>query len=110
MTIFFGLSIYINQELSGGQKGSPGNDQQQTINKITPFLFTAMFLFFPLPAGVLMYIVVANIFQTLQTVLLMREPLPENLQKLVEQQEKTEQSREALPFEKRSKKKEKTSG
>jgi YidC/Oxa1 family membrane protein insertase len=40
----------------------------------------------------------------------MREPLPENLQKLVEQQEKTEQSREALPFEKRSKKKEKTSG
>jgi YidC/Oxa1 family membrane protein insertase len=110
MTIFFGVSIYINQELSGGQKGSPGNDQQQTINKITPFLFTAMFLFFPLPAGVLMYIVVANIFQTLQTVLLMREPLPENLQKLVEQQEKTEQSREALPFEKRSKKKEKTSG
>jgi YidC/Oxa1 family membrane protein insertase len=109
MTIFFGLSIYINQELSGGQKTS-GNDQQQTINKITPFIFTAMFLFFPLPAGVLMYIVVANIFQTLQTVLLMREPLPENLQKLVEEQEKTEQSRESLPFEKRSKKKEKTSG
>jgi YidC/Oxa1 family membrane protein insertase len=109
MIIFFGLSIYINQELSGASSG--GAQQQQTVNKLTPVIFSAMFLFFPLPAGVLMYILVANIFQTLQTVLLMREPLPENLQKLIEQQEKTEQSREALPFEKRSnKKKEKTSG
>ncbi len=56
-----------------------------------------------------MYIVVANIFQTLQTLILTREPLPENLQKLLEQQEKAEKGRETLPFEKRSKKKEKTS-
>jgi YidC/Oxa1 family membrane protein insertase len=41
----------------------------------------------------------------------MRESLPENLQKIVEEQEKAEKTREALPFEKkRSKKKEKTSG
>ncbi|MEM8778685.1 MAG: membrane protein insertase YidC [Cyanobacteria bacterium P01_G01_bin.49] len=107
MVLFFGLSIYINQELSGSSGG--GAQQQQAVNKITPVLFSGMFLFFPLPAGVLMYIVVANIFQTLQTVILMREPLPENLQKLVEQQEKEEKGRETLPFEKRSKKKEKTS-
>lgn len=109
MVLFFGLSIYLNQELSGAQNGG-GAQQQQAVNKITPVLFSAMFLFFPLPAGVLMYIVVANIFQTLQTVILMREPLPENLQKLVEQQEKaTKSTQETLPFEKRSKKKEKTS-
>ena len=111
MVLFFGLSIYLNQELSGQQGG--GAQQQQTINKLTPLLFSGMFLFFPLPAGVLMYIVLANVFQTVQTLILMREPLPENLQKLVEQQEKQEkqaQEREALPFEKRSKKKEKTSG
>ena len=107
MVLFFGLSIYLNQELSGQQGG--GAQQQQTINKITPLLFSGMFLFFPLPAGVLMYIVLANVFQTVQTLILMREPLPENLQKLVEQQEKQEKEREALPFEKRSKKKEKTS-
>jgi YidC/Oxa1 family membrane protein insertase len=106
MVIFFGLSIYINQELSGSQGGSGANpQQQQTVNKITPVLFSAMFLFFPLPAGVLMYIVVANVFQTVQTVVLMREPLPENLQKLVEQQEKAQKVPEELPFEKRSKKK-----
>jgi YidC/Oxa1 family membrane protein insertase len=107
MVLFFGVSIYINQELSGSSGG--GAQQQQAVNKITPVIFSGMFLFFPLPAGVLMYIVIANIFQTLQTVILMREPLPENLQKLVEQQEKAEKAKEALPFEKRSKKKEKTS-
>ena len=110
MILFFGLSIYLNQELSGSSNSGSSAQQQQAVNKITPVLFSAMFLFFPLPAGVLMYIVVANIFQTAQTVILMREPLPENLQKLLEQQEKAQKTRETLPFEKRSsKKKEKTS-
>jgi YidC/Oxa1 family membrane protein insertase len=109
MVLFFGLSVYLNQELSGSKGGTGAAQQQQAVNKITPLIFTGMFLFFPLPAGVLMYIVVANIFQTLQTVILMREPLPENLQKLVEEQEKANKPSETLPFEKRGKKKEKTS-
>ncbi|MGK7942972.1 MAG: membrane protein insertase YidC [Microcystaceae cyanobacterium] len=109
MVLFFGLSVYLNQELSGQKGGTGAAQQQQTVNKITPLLFTGMFLFFPLPAGVLMYIVTANIFQTLQTVILMREPLPENLQKLVEEQEKASKDRDSIPFEKRAKKKEKTS-
>ncbi|MBD1844575.1 membrane protein insertase YidC [Cyanobacteria bacterium FACHB-63] len=82
MVVFFGLSLYISQLISG--QGSTGNPQQDTINKVTPVIFSGMFLFFPLPAGVLMYMVIANIFQTAQTFLLSREPLPENLQKLVE--------------------------
>ncbi|WP_267384093.1 membrane protein insertase YidC [Cyanobacterium sp. uoEpiScrs1] len=103
MVLFFGVSIYLNQELSGSSGG--GAQQQQAVNKITPVIFSGMFLFFPLPAGVLMYIVVANVFQTLQTVILMREPLPENLQKLVAEQEKAEKIQEALPFEKKKSKK-----
>ncbi|MBE9115093.1 membrane protein insertase YidC [Lusitaniella coriacea LEGE 07157] len=117
MVIFFGLSTYVSQNLTNKSptKNSDANaQQQQMISKFTPILFSGMFLFFPLPAGVLMYIVVANIFQTVQTFFLMKEPLPENLQKLVEQQEKEEkrkEGRDKLPFErKRSKKKEKTSG
>jgi YidC/Oxa1 family membrane protein insertase len=113
MVLMFGVGIYVNQQMSGAQNASPGADQQQAINKITPILFSGMFLFFPLPAGVLMYIVVANFFQTGQTWFLMREPLPDNLQKILDEQEKAEAvtNREALPFEKkRSKKKEKTSG
>jgi YidC/Oxa1 family membrane protein insertase len=110
MILAFGISLYINQLLSG-QNSSDAAPQQATVNKITPVLFSGMFLFFPLPAGVLMYMLIANIFQTAQTFILMREPLPENIQKMVEQQEKQEkaeksgETREALPFERRSKKK-----
>lgn len=110
MVIFFGIGIYINQELSAAGQPKSENDQQQTVNKITPILFSAMFLFFPLPAGVLMYIVIANVFQTIQTLILTREPLPENLQKIVDEREKAAQGRTTMPFEKKSgKKKQKTS-
>lgn len=111
MILFFGISLYVNQTLSG-QNSTDAAPQQGAVNKITPVLFSGMFFFFPLPAGVLMYMVIANVFQTIQTFILTREPLPENLQKLLEQQEKQEKSeksgggRESLPFEhKRSKKK-----
>ncbi|PSB08263.1 membrane protein insertase YidC [filamentous cyanobacterium CCP2] len=97
MVLFFGVSLYINQLLSG--QGPSANPQQAAVNRYTPILFSGMFLFFPLPAGVLMYMVIANIFQTLQTYILSREPLPENLQKLVEEEEKTNEERPALPFE-----------
>jgi YidC/Oxa1 family membrane protein insertase len=116
MIIFFGVSIYINQLLSGSG-GASSNPNSETVNKITPVLFSGMFLFFPLPAGVLMYMVLANIFQTAQTFILSREPLPEDIQKLVEAEEKAvakdkKESKDgsptvpdALPFEPGKKKK-----
>ena len=110
MVIFFGISLYVSQILSG-QNSSGGNPQQDTVNKITPVIFSGMFLFFPLPAGVLMYMVIGNIFQTLQTFILSREPLPEELQKIVATQEKEAAAAEqkALPFEPKSSKKKATS-
>ena len=80
----FGATLFVSQILSG--MGMPANPQQATANKITPVMITAMFLFFPLPAGVLLYMVVANIFQGVQTFLLSREALPDNLQKILDQQ------------------------
>ena len=80
----FGISLFASQILSG--MGMPPNPQQATANKITPVMITAMFLFFPLPAGVLLYMVVANIFQAVQTWLLTRESLPENLQAILDKQ------------------------
>ena len=80
----FGLTLVISQVLSG--RGMPVNKQQSTANKITPVMITGMFLFFPLPAGVLLYMVIANIFQGLQTFLLSRESLPDNLQKILDDQ------------------------
>ncbi|MCP9848249.1 membrane protein insertase YidC [Cyanobium sp. Morenito 9A2] len=106
----FGLSLLASQVLSG--LGMPANPQQATANKITPVMITGMFLFFPLPAGVLLYMVVANIFQALQTFLLTREALPDNLQAILDQQ-LTQQTVTAsaggagidrLPFEPKGKK------
>ena len=70
-------------------------------------MITGMFLFFPLPAGVLLYMVIANIFQAAQTFLLIREPLPDNLQTILDQQlakqtvtaNATAVTSERLPFE-----------
>jgi YidC/Oxa1 family membrane protein insertase len=109
MILGFGISLYINQTLSGQAQGQNDNPQQATVNKLTPVIFSGMFLFFPLPAGVLMYMLIANIFQTVQAFILSREPLPENLQKIVDEAEaktKKDQGLDALPFEpKRAKKK-----
>jgi YidC/Oxa1 family membrane protein insertase len=109
MVVMFGITLYVSQVLSG-QNSTNANPQQDTVNKITPVIFSGMFLFFPLPAGVLMYMVIGNIFQTLQTYLLSREPLPEELQKIVESQEKAADSaqQKALPFEPKSSKKKAT--
>ncbi|MFZ4566399.1 MAG: membrane protein insertase YidC [Prochlorococcaceae cyanobacterium] len=105
----FGVSLFLSQVLSGW--GMPANPQQATANRITPVMITGMFLFFPLPAGVLLYMVVANVFQALQTFLLIREPLPDNLQTILDQQlaqqtvvaDAAAVSSERLPFEPRGK-------
>ena len=110
LVLVFGVSTYISQSISGGGAGA-SDPNQNSVNKITPVLFSGMFLFFPLPAGVLIYIVVSNLFQTVQTYVLSREPLPENLQKLVDEEQQVREreerqaskvndgGRESLPFE-----------
>ena len=111
MVLFFGVSTYLSQAIQGMGSGSQ-NPNQESVNKITPFIFSGMFLFIPLPAGVLIYMVISNVFQTVQTFFLSQEPLPENLQKLVDmervEQEREERkaskvkgnaSRSSLPFE-----------
>jgi len=105
----FGLTLFLSQILSGW--GMPANPQQATANRITPVMITGMFLFFPLPAGVLLYMVIANIFQAGQTFLLIREPLPDNLQTILDQQlskqtvtaNATAVASERLPFEPKGK-------
>ena len=88
MVLGFGISLYANQNISSGSTPKSSNpapeaSQQDTMNKLTPIIFSGMFLFFPLPSGVMLYMLIANIFQTLQAFIVAKEPLPENLQKFV---------------------------
>jgi len=108
----FGVSLYVSQLISGQNNTSASaNPQQDTVNKITPVLFSGMFLFFPLPAGVLMYMVIGNIFQTAQTYILSREPLSEKAQKILDEQAKEAKKEEEknIAFEPKSNKKKATS-
>jgi YidC/Oxa1 family membrane protein insertase len=91
MIMGFGLSLYINQAFTNQSSPKPDSSgeeesgsQQEFINKFTPVIFSGMFLFFPLPSGVLLYMLIANVFQTLQSFLISREPLPENLQRILD--------------------------
>jgi YidC/Oxa1 family membrane protein insertase len=101
----FGVSLYINQLLSGQGADTSAPSQQQAVNKFLPVIFSGMFIFIPLPSGVLLYMLIANIFQTAQSFILSKEPLPENLQKIVAEEEKRNKGKgttitvDALPFE-----------
>jgi YidC/Oxa1 family membrane protein insertase len=102
MILGFGISLYINQAISGGNSSgqkaaSDSQNQQETMNKITPVIFSGMFLFFPLPSGVLLYMLIANVFQTIQAFIVAKEPLPENLQKLVDASASAQPTKSADP-------------
>ncbi|MCS7031278.1 MAG: membrane protein insertase YidC [Gloeomargarita sp. SKYG116] len=105
LVLIFATSTYVSQMITS-QGDLIKNPQQEQVNKSLPLILAVMFLFFPLPAGVLMYMVIANIFQTVQTFILSREPLPEHLQKIVDEQKKTLAAQaETLPFERNRPKK-----
>jgi YidC/Oxa1 family membrane protein insertase len=104
MIFLFGLSIFASQALAA--KNNPAmTDQQKQIGKFVPVMVVASTTFFPLPAGVLIYMVLSNCFQVLQTIILYREPLPEAIQKL--QEELAEVPKAALPFERKQRRKRK---
>jgi YidC/Oxa1 family membrane protein insertase len=83
LIILFGATMYLSQKFTvATQKPTPGQEldeqqiiQQQTM-KMMPIATTGMFMFIPLPAGVLLYLVISNVFQTLQTLLIMKMPTP----------------------------------
>ncbi|MFM2429423.1 MAG: hypothetical protein RLZZ511_636 [Cyanobacteriota bacterium] len=107
MILAYGASLYFSQKISSAGMAST-NPQQDTINKITPLMVAGIFFFAPLPAGVLMYMIIANLFQLLQSVMINREPLPEGVQKIVADDvvdvKATVSKTDELPFERKKKK------
>ena len=78
----FGITMYFSSKLNTGmqaKKDEPLDEQQRVMQdtmKFMPIVLTGTFFFIPLPVGVLVYMVVSNIIQTLQTWILMRKPAP----------------------------------
>jgi YidC/Oxa1 family membrane protein insertase len=84
LILLFGATTYLSSLFSTGtSQNTPDGEmtEQQLIQKQTmkmmPVTMTVMFCFIPLPAGVFLYFVVSNLFQVLQTWWLMKQPTPE---------------------------------
>ncbi len=71
LVIFFGVTTYVTQKM---MTTNPDDPMQKQMLTMMPLMMTVMFLFFPLPSGILLYIAVSNIFTIAQNYLLMRGP------------------------------------
>lgn len=75
LIMLFAATMYLSQKVMMAQnKNQPQDPTQQAIQKsmgtIMPVMILATFLFIPIPAGVLLYLVTSNIFQIAQTVII----------------------------------------
>lgn len=71
LVIFFGATTWITQKM---MTTNPDDPMQKQMLTMMPLMMTVMFLFFPLPSGILLYIAFSNIFTIGQNFFLMRGP------------------------------------
>lgn len=80
LILMFGASMVLSQKYMSTSKPKPGEAMddnqrvQQDVAKLMPIMMTGMFVVIPLPVGVLIYIVISNLVQSLQSWLLSRKP------------------------------------
>lgn len=75
LIILFAITMWISQKVMMAQnKNQPQDPTQQAIQKsmgtIMPVMIMVTFVFIPIPAGVLLYLVTSNLFQIAQTVII----------------------------------------
>lgn len=73
LIILFGVTMYLSQKLMTNPAATAAMDPQQkamqeSMSKMMPIMILAMFIIIPIPSGVLLYMVVSNIFQVGQTI------------------------------------------
>ncbi|MCR4880415.1 MAG: YidC/Oxa1 family membrane protein insertase [bacterium] len=76
LVILFGASMFLATKLSSGMSKNADPTQmamQKTMGTTMPIMITAMFVFFPIPAGVLLYLIVSNLIQIIQTVIVNKQ-------------------------------------
>ena len=94
LVVIFGASMFLTQKImmmtNKMQQADPAQEaMQKTLGTMMPVMLTASFLFIPIPAGVLLYLISSNIIMVFQTVIInkqldMEEANPKNKKVLVE--------------------------
>lgn len=80
LVLFFGLSMFFATKVmtltnkNSKQQLDPQQEaMQKTMGRTMPIFLTATFFFIPIPAGVLLYLVVSNLFQIGQTFIINKQ-------------------------------------
>lgn len=89
LVALFGLTIWLSQKVMMATTQSKNQDAQQaaiqkSMGTIMPVMIILTFVFIPIPAGALLYLVTSNIFQIVQTIAI-------NKQLELEEKNKTKQ-------------------
>ena len=70
LVVLFGITMFLSQKLMSGMNTTMDPAQkamQDQMSNIMPIMVTTTFVFFPIPAGALLYMVVSNIIQVIQS-------------------------------------------
>ena len=89
LVLIFGASMFITTKImSATSKNTQQDAMQQAMQKsmstMMPIMLMATFIFIPIPAGVLLYLVVSNLVQIVQTVVINKQLDAEENKKKVE--------------------------
>lgn len=75
LVLLFGATMYASQKIMMKMNAQPDLDpaqqaMQKTMSKIMPVMIIGMFIFVPIPAGVLLYMITSNVIQVAQTIII----------------------------------------
>lgn len=78
LVVLFGITIWLSQKVMMATTTSKNQDPQQaaiqkSMGTIMPVMIILTFVFIPIPAGALLYLVTSNIFQIVQTVVINKQ-------------------------------------
>ena len=77
LIILFGLTMVATQKVMTATQPAQTDPTQQALQKsmgiFMPIMITATFIFIPIPAGVLLYLISSNVIQVIQTVVINKQ-------------------------------------
>ena len=78
LIVLFGLTMFATQKImmatTKTQNQDPAQEAiQKSMNTFMPIMLTATFVFIPIPAGVLLYLISSNLIQVVQTVVINKQ-------------------------------------
>lgn len=78
LIVLFGLTMFATQKIMMATAKTKNQDPaqeaiQKSMNTFMPIMLTATFVFIPIPAGVLLYLISSNIIQVIQTVVINKQ-------------------------------------